>query len=335
MTRLQNELIDGYGRIGRKLRLSVTDRCNMRCIYCMPDNNNEWFEQHNILSYEEIIRLTAVFVSLGIEKLRITGGEPTVRYKIETLIGALSNIRGIKSIDMTTNGLLLSDKVKELKQAGLDGVNISLDTFRADRFKAIAGVDGLDRVLTSIKAADNVGLKVKINAVVIRGWNDDEVVDFARFARDTGYTVRFIEFMPLDGTGIWTPDLVFSKREMIQRINKNVKELVPLNNNNSEPATLYSFADSEGTLGFIPSMTEPFCNKCDRLRLTSDGRFLTCLFEDPGYDLKQLLRNRKSDDDAIRKYILQCTKKKPEGIVSIIRTNKLRPALNIMHRIGG
>jgi GTP 3',8-cyclase len=334
VTRLQNELIDGYGRIGRKLRLSVTDRCNMRCIYCMPDNNNEWFEQHNILSYEEIIRLTAVFVSLGIEKLRITGGEPTVRYKIETLIGALSNIRGIKSIDMTTNGLLLSDKVKELKQAGLDGVNISLDTFRADRFKAIAGVDGLDRVLTSIKAADNVGLKVKINAVVIRGWNDDEVVDFARFARDTGYTVRFIEFMPLDGTGIWTPDLVFSKREMIQRINKNVKELVPLNNNNSEPATLYSFADSEGTLGFIPSMTEPFCNKCDRLRLTSDGRFLTCLFEDPGYDLKQLLRNRKSDD-AIRKYILQCTKKKPEGIVSIIRTNKLRPALNIMHRIGG
>lgn len=332
---MQNELIDGYGRTGRKLRLSVTDRCNMRCIYCMPDNNNEWFEQHNILSYEEIIRLTAVFVSLGIEKLRITGGEPTVRYKIETLIGALSNIRGIKSIDMTTNGLLLSDKVKELKQAGLDGVNISLDTFRADRFKAIAGVDGLDRVLTSIKAADNVGLKVKINAVVIRGWNDDEVVDFARFARDTGYTVRFIEFMPLDGTGIWTPDLVFSKREMIQRINKNVKELVPLNNNNSEPATLYSFADSEGTLGFIPSMTEPFCNKCDRLRLTSDGRFLTCLFEDPGYDLKQLLRNRKSDDDAIRKYILQCTKKKPEGIVSIIRTNKLRPALNIMHRIGG
>jgi GTP 3',8-cyclase len=335
VTRLQNELIDGYGRIGRKLRLSVTDRCNMRCIYCMPDNNNEWFEQHNILSYEEIIRLTAVFVSLGIEKLRITGGEPTVRYKIETLIGALSNIRGIKSIDMTTNGLLLSDKVKELKQAGLDGVNISLDTFRADRFKAIAGVDGLDRVLTSIKAADNVGLKVKINTVVIRGWNDDEVVDFARFARDTGYTVRFIEFMPLDGTGIWTPDLVFSKREMIQRINKNVKELVLLNNNNSEPATLYSFADSEGTLGFIPSMTEPFCNKCDRLRLTSDGRFLTCLFEDPGYDLKQLLRNRKSDDDAIRKYILQCTKKKPEGIVSIIRTNKLRPALNIMHRIGG
>jgi len=332
---LQNELVDGYGRIGRKLRLSVTDRCNMRCIYCMPDNNNEWFEQHNILSYEEIIRLTAVFVSLGIEKLRITGGEPTVRYKIETLIGALSNIRGIKSIDMTTNGLLLSDKVKELKQAGLDGVNISLDTFRADRFKAIAGVDGLDRVLTSIKAADNVGLKVKINAVVIRGWNDDEVVDFARFARDTGYTVRFIEFMPLDGTGIWTPDLVFSKREMIQLINKNVKELVPLNNNNSEPAALYSFADREGTLGFIPSMTEPFCNKCDRLRLTSDGRFLTCLFEDPGYDLKQLLRNRKSDDDAIRKYILQCTKKKPEGIVSIIRTNKLRPALNIMHRIGG
>jgi cyclic pyranopterin phosphate synthase len=332
---LQNELVDGFGRIARKLRISITDRCNMRCIYCMPYNNTKWFEQTDFLSYEEIVRLTTIFANLGIEKIRVTGGEPTVRDKIESLISALSRINGIKSISMTTNGLLLREKVKQLKQARLEGVNISLDTFRADRFKAMTGTDGINKVLDSINAADDAGLKVKINTVIMRGWNDDEVVDFARFARDTGYTVRFIEFMPLDGTCIWTPDLVFSRKEMIEKINKNVKELVPLYNDSSEPAMLYSFSDSKGTVGFISSMTEPFCGRCDRIRLTSDGRFLTCLFEDPGYDLKSLLRSDKSNDDEIRKYILECTKKKPEGVISIIRAKTLRPALNIMHRIGG
>ena len=332
---MQNELVDGFGRIARKLRISITDRCNMRCIYCMPYNNTKWFEQTDFLSYEEIVRLTTIFANLGIEKIRVTGGEPTVRDKIESLISALSRINGIKSISMTTNGLLLREKVKQLKQAQLEGVNISLDTFRADRFKAMTGADGINKVLDSINAADDAGLKVKINTVIMRGWNDDEVVDFARFARDTGYTVRFIEFMPLDGTCIWTPDLVFSKKEMIEKINKNVKELVPLYNDSSEPAMLYSFSDGKGTVGFISSMTEPFCGRCDRIRLTSDGRFLTCLFEDPGYDLKSLLRSDKSNDDEIRKYILECTKKKPEGVISIIRAKELRPALNIMHRIGG
>ncbi|MGH9909795.1 MAG: GTP 3',8-cyclase MoaA [Nitrososphaerales archaeon] len=331
---LQNELVDGFGRIARKLRISVTDRCNMRCVYCMPENNTEWFEQSNVLSYEEIVRLTTIFVGLGIEKIRVTGGEPTVRREVEKLISALSKINGIKSISMTTNGLLLRDKVKQLKEAGLGSVNVSLDTFRADRFKAMGGVDGLDKVLASIQAADDAGLKVKINAVVMRGWNDDEVVDFAKFARDTGYTVRFIEFMPLDGTGIWAPDLVFSKKEMIERISKNVMELIPLNNDSSEPAMLYSFADGKGTVGFIPSITEPFCSSCDRVRITADGRFLTCLFENPGYDLKSLLRGGRSDDE-IRKYILQCIKKKPEGVISIIRAKGLKPTLNVMHRIGG
>jgi cyclic pyranopterin phosphate synthase len=237
---------------------------------------------------------------------------------------------------MTTNGLLLSDdKAKQLKEVGLEGVNISLDTFRADRFKSICGIDGVGQVLASIKAADYAGLKLKINTVVIRGWNEDEVIDFARFARNTGYTVRFIEFMPLDGTGIWAPDLVVSKKEMVKMINANVKNLVPLHNNNpSEPATLYSFADGKGTIGFIPSITEPFCKYCDRIRITSDGRFLTCLFEKPGYDLKSLLRQGKSDND-IRRYLLECTKKKPEGIISIIRAKALRPTLNLMNRIGG
>jgi cyclic pyranopterin phosphate synthase len=327
-------MIDGFGRVARKLRISITDRCNMRCVYCMPHNNTEWFEDENVLSYDEILRLTTIFAGLGIKKIRVTGGEPTVRPKIENLISSLSNVNGIESISMTTNGLLLYDKARQLKESGLGSVNISLDTFRADRFKSMCGVDGLRKVLASIRAADDAGLKIKINTVVVRGWNDDEVADFARFARFTGLTVRFIEFMPLDGTGIWKPDLVFSKREMVERINKHVKELVPLQNEISEPAILYSFVDGKGSVGFIPSMTEPFCQHCDRIRITSEGRFLLCLFENDGYDLKSLLRNRKSDDD-IRKYILECIKKKPEGAIGIIRAKALKPTLNFMHRIGG
>jgi len=327
-------MTDGFGRVARKLRISITDRCNMRCVYCMPRNNTEWFEEDNVLSYDEILRLTTVFASLGIKKIRLTGGEPTVRPKIENLIRSLSKVNGIESISMTTNGLLLYDKARQLKENGLGSLNISLDTFRADRFKSMCGIDGLNKVLASIRAADDAGLKIKINTVVVRGWNDDEVADFARFARFTGHTVRFIEFMPLDGAGIWEPDLVFSKREMIERINKNVKELVPLQNEISEPAILYSFVDGKGSVGFIPSMTEPFCQHCDRIRITSEGRFLTCLFEKAGYDLKSLLRNTRSDDD-IRRCILEYVRKKPEGVISIIRARALKPTLNFMHRIGG
>jgi GTP 3',8-cyclase len=308
----------------------------MRCMYCMPYNNIEWFEDDNILSYDEIVKLAKIFVGIGIEKIRVTGGEPTIRPKMEGLISALSEINGIKSISMTTNGILLSeDRAKKLKEAGLEGVNISLDTFRADRFKSICGIDGVGQVLASIKAADLAGLKLKINTVIIRGWNEDEVIDFARFARNTGYTVRFIEFMPLDGTGIWAPDLVVSKKEMGDMINANVNNLVPLRNSTtSEPATLYSFADGKGTIGFIPSMTEPFCKNCDRVRITSDGRLLTCLFEKPGYDLKSFLREGKSDSE-ITRYVLESMQKKPEGIISVIRAKGLKPTLNHMNRIGG
>jgi cyclic pyranopterin phosphate synthase len=306
----------------------------MRCIYCMPPDNNDWFERDEILSYQEIVKLTAIFVSLGIDKIRVTGGEPTIRPRLENLINALSKIVGIKSIGMTTNGLLLSDNVIQLKEAGLQSVNISLDTFRPDRFKSISGVDGVEKVLASIKAADNAGLKLKINTVVIRGWNDDEVVDFVRFARSTGYTVRFIEFMPLDGAGIWAPNLVFSKKEMMELINSNVQNLVPLHNDSSNPAALYSFNDGKGTIGFIPSMTEPFCKYCDRIRITSDGKFLTCLFENEGYNLKDLLRSGKSDNH-LRMYILDCIRKKPEGVIGIIRAKGLRHTLNHMNRIGG
>ena len=301
----------------------------------MPNGNTEWFEQNNILTYDEIVKLATILARLGIEKIRVTGGEPLVRPKVEDLIKTLSNIDEIKAISMTTNGLLLRDKVMQLRDAGLSSINVSLDTFKEDRFKAITGIRGLTKIMNAIRAADDAGLKIKINTVIMRGWNDDEIADFARFARFTGYTVRFIEFMPLDGSGIWEPNLVVTKNETIKRISKDVKELVRVENNNSaEPATLYSFVDGIGTVGFIPSISEPFCGNCDRLRISSDGRLLTCLYENPGYDLRSMLRGKRSENE-ITEYIIQSVKKKPEGIIKIIRTKSLKPTLNFMHRIGG
>ena len=301
----------------------------------MPNGNTEWFEQNNILTYDEIVKLATILARLGIEKIRVTGGEPLGRPKVEDLIKTLSNIDEIKAISMTTNGLLLRDKVMQLRDAGLSSINVSLDTFKEDRFKAITGIRGLNKIMNAIRVADDAGLKIKINTVIMRGWNDDEIADFARFARFTGYTVRFIEFMPLDGSGIWEPNLVVTKNETINRISKDVKELVRVDNNNSaEPATLYSFVDGIGTVGFIPSISEPFCGNCDRLRISSDGRLLTCLYENPGYDLRSMLRGKRSENE-ITEYILQSVKKKPEGIIKIIRTKSLKPTLNFMHRIGG
>jgi cyclic pyranopterin phosphate synthase len=333
---MPSNLVDKYGRIAKKLRISVTDRCNMRCIYCMPTNNVEWLDDSEVLSFNEIVRLTSIFVDLGIEKIRITGGEPLVRPSLENLINSISMIPGIKGIGLTTNGLLLAGQVKQLSSAGLTSVNVSLDSFKEDRFKKMTGVKGVDKVISSIQNANDAGLDVKINTVVIRGWNDDEIVDFALFARDNGYIVRFIEFMPLDGTGIWKHDLVFSKKEMIERINLNLGEIVKhhTSDNQPEPAMLYSFVDGKGIVGFIPSITEPFCGNCDRARITSDGRLLTCLFENPGHNLKEFLRSGATDED-IARYIVDSMSNKPEGIIKMIKTKSLKPTLNLMHTIGG
>ncbi len=335
MRSMKSELIDGYGRVAKKLRISVTDKCNMRCGYCMPKDNTKWFATVEVLSFEEIIRLTSIFANLGVEKIRITGGEPLVRPSIENLIKSIARIDNIKSVGLTTNGLLLLERVEALKANGLDSVNISLDSFKEDRFKMMTGVSGLDKVINSIEKAKDVGLDVKINTVVVRGWNDDEVVEFANFARRTGSTVRFIEFMPLDGTGMWTSDLVFSKNEMIEKIETNIGKVFPISQREMpSPAKLYSFSDGIGTVGFIPSVTEPFCNQCDRIRLTSDGRFLTCLFENPGYNIKSILRSGASDEE-IGSCLIHRMTKKQEGIASLIRINGLKPKLNLMHTIGG
>jgi GTP 3',8-cyclase len=332
---MKSKLIDNYGRIAKKLRISVTDKCNMRCRYCMPKNNTKWFDSTEVLSFEEIIRLSSILANLGVEKIRITGGEPLVRPLIENLIKSIAKIPHIKNIGLTTNGLLLLERVEKLKSSGLNSVNISLDSFKEDRFKMMTGINGLGKVISSIQKAREAGFDVKINTVVIRGWNDDEVVEFANFARRTGITVRFIEFMPLDGTGIWRSDLVFSKKEMIEKLESGIGEVSPvLEQEISAPAKVYSFSDGIGTVGFIPSVTEPFCNQCDRIRLTSDGRFLTCLFENPGYDIKSYLRRGASDEE-LSQCLIQCMTMKQEGIVSLIRINGLKPKLNLMHTIGG
>lgn len=329
------KLIDNYGRIAKKLRVSVTDRCNMRCGYCMPKNNTKWFDDSEVLTFDEIIRLSSILASLGVEKIRLTGGEPLVRPSLENLTKSIRKIRHIKSVGLTTNGLLLSDKIDALKSSGLDSVNISLDSFKEDRFRMMTGINGLNKVISSIQKARDAGLNVKINTVVVRGWNDDEVVEFANFARRTGITVRFIEFMPLDGTGIWRSDLVFSKNEMVEKLESNIGKMFPmLEQEISAPAKLYSFSDREGTIGFIPSVTEPFCNQCDRIRLTSDGRFLTCLFENPGYDIKRDLREGASDQE-LGQCLVHYMTMKQEGVVSLIRINGLKPKLNLMHTIGG
>jgi molybdenum cofactor biosynthesis protein A, bacterial len=300
----------------------------------MPQKEFSWRPRNEILSYEEITRLAKIFVGLGIEKIRLTGGEPLVRPQIEKLISSLSKIDGVKKLSLTTNGLLLGEKVGLLKDAGLRSVNVSLDTLSAARFKSITGVDGLSRVQASLKAAQDAGFEVKINTVVMRGYNDSEVEDFAKLALTQGLTVRFIEFMPLDGSHIWDPSTVVTKQEMMERINRNVAELQPLNNNPSDPARLYTFKGGRGTVGFIPSMSEPFCSACDRVRLTADGKFLTCLFEQPTYDVRALLRGGKSDKE-IEQFLVECYRKKPEGVVGIIRNKNLNAGLNRMNTIGG
>lgn len=334
-----NQLLlrDNFDRVARKLRISVTDKCNMKCIYCMPQHNIKWFEDKEILSFQEIVRITSIFADLGINKIRITGGEPLLRPYLENLITELKKISKIKTISMTTNGMLLEEKIDQLSSAGITSLNISLDTFSEERFKTLNGISNLNRVIKGIQKARDLGLKIKINTVVIRNWNDDEIINFAKFARDYNVLLRFIEFMPLDGTGIWNNDLVVSKNEIINKISSNFMDIFPLKDSNyhcSDPETIYNFADGKGKIGFISSITEPFCNNCDRVRLTSDGKFLTCLFDQKGYDLKSLIRSGKTDKD-IMDYVYMCQKKKPEGIVELIRLNALKPTLNLMHTIGG
>src|SRR5262249_9884300 len=266
-------LKDSYGRAIRDLRISITDRCNFRCFYCMPQEAMEWQPKSEILSYEEIVTLTEIFVTLGITKLRVTGGEPMVRRDVESLIGRLAKIEGIEDLAMTTNAHFLRGPAQGLKDAGLQRITISLDSMTQDRFSLLTGRNELDRVLDGIDAALEAGLHpVKINCVSMRGINDDQAVRFAAFAREKGVAVRFIEFMPLDNGKVWRREMVVPGEELRRRIH----EVFPLervkSESLSETARRWRFTDgAPGEIGFINPVTQPFCGHCSRIRLTADG----------------------------------------------------------------
>jgi len=296
MAAAPTSLVDGFGRIHRDLRISVTDRCNFRCTYCMPAEGLDWMAREDLLTYEELTRVARVCVErFGFDGIRLTGGEPTVRANLPVLIEQLSSL-GV-DLSLTTNGTTLTNLAPTLVAAGLERINISLDSLHRDRFEQITRRDELDKVLEGIDAAVSAGLApVKINCVVMRGVNDDEIVDFARFGRDRGVTVRFIEFMPLDAQGEWTNEQVVTKAEIVAAIG-DVFPLEPVAERESDPAARWRYLDGGGEFGVIPSVTEAFCESCDRVRLTADGMLRHCLFATRELDLRTLLRNGATDDD--------------------------------------
>ncbi len=307
------QLKDSYGRAIRDLRISITDRCNFRCFYCMPVEAMEWKTKPEILTYEEIIQLAELFVSLGVNKLRITGGEPMVRRDVESLIARLSQIEGVADLAMTTNAHFLRGRARALKDAGLQRLTVSLDSLEPERFALLTGRNELKQVLDGIDAAIEAGLApVKINSVAIRGINDDQALKFAAFARDKGVRVRFIEFMPLDNGKVWRREMVVPGEELRARINAVYPlERVPPDNP-SETARRWRFADgAPGEVGFINPVTQPFCGHCSRIRLTADGMLRTCLFSTVEHNIKALLR-RGAPVEELLDFVLMTIEKKEE-----------------------
>lgn len=280
----------------------------------MPEKEKiSWIRHDEILSFDEVRRIASVLASLGIEKIRVTGGEPLLRRNLESLIADLCSIEGIRSVDMTTNGWFLEEKARSLHEAGLRGVTVSLHSLRGDRFAKISGVDALPRVLRGIEKALDEGLNpVKVNSVAIRGFNDDEVLDLVDYARERKISIRFIEFMPLDGLGIWSSDRVVNGKEIIERVSEKYP-LVGRGRGVAETSALWRFEDGKGELGLITPMSEPFCDDCDRVRLTADGKLLSCLFDTEYHDLRHLVRNGGTDE-GLANFILGAVWKKPEGV---------------------
>jgi GTP 3',8-cyclase len=326
-------LKDSYGRAIRDLRLSLTDRCNFRCFYCLPHGEPPAAPRSSMLSYEEIERVAEIFVSLGIEKIRLTGGEPMLRRDIETIIRKLSALKPrLQDLALTTNGYFLPGRAEGLKEAGLDRVTISLDSLKRDVFRSMTGVDVLERVLEGIHAARRAGLTpIKINAVIVRGHNEEEVADFAQFARDYDVHMRFIEFMPLDSGHDWSREMVVPGREIFRRIGERFP-LAPIKTTRgSETSARYRFADgSPGEIGIIAPVTEPFCGACSRIRLTADGQIRTCLFSTVEHSLRDVVRSNATRAEIVefiegvvlkkepRHYINDPTFRQPERTMSFI-----------------
>jgi cyclic pyranopterin phosphate synthase len=329
-------LVDSYGRVHRDLRISVTDRCNFRCTYCMPAEGMHWLPREQVLTFEEIERVARLCVEhYGVDCLRLTGGEPTVRAHLPVLVGKLARLRTATGdpvdLALTTNGATLRTMAGDLAAAGLRRVNISLDTLRQDRFIELTRRDELASVLDGIEAALEAGLQpVKVNVVVMRGVNDDEIVDLAAFGRRAGVTVRFIEWMPLDADNSWRAGAVVSQAEIVAAIDA-VFPVEPLARGH-EPAERFAYRDGAGEVGVIPSVTRAFCDACDRIRLTADGQLRACLFSTDEVDLRALLRDGSSDDE-LAAAVARCVARKGPGHM-IGQVQFVRPRRS-MSQIGG
>ncbi|MGH7929416.1 MAG: GTP 3',8-cyclase MoaA [Candidatus Binatia bacterium] len=291
-------LADTYKRPVKDLRISVTDRCNYRCTYCMPLDQYEWIHKREILTFEEITRLATQFVAVGVEKIRLTGGEPLVRKNLDQLIARLSAIPGVKELCLTTNGSLLAEQVEALAAAGLNRVNVSIDTLDSEKFIRMTKRGDLAKVLEGIFAAKKRGLRpIKLNAVVERGVNEEDILPLVEFCREHGFAMRFIEYMDVGNSNNWTSEKLVSKKEIIGTISARYPLREIGREQGSAPSVDYEFADGAGDLGVIASVTEPFCSSCTRARVTADGKLVTCLFSQMGHDLKTLLRSGASDKE--------------------------------------
>ncbi len=293
-------LKDVLDRPLKDLRISVTDRCNFRCRYCMPLDHYEWIDRREILTCEEIARLANIFVQLGVEEIRITGGEPLLRHGLEVLVAQLAQLQGLRDLSLTTNASLLSEKAAALAQAGLKRINVSLDTINGEKFQLMTRRNDLANVLEGLSAASRHGLSpIKINSVVERGINDDDILNMVEFSRRNSYWIRFIEYMDVGNSNNWVSDRMVSKKEILEKINARFPLEEMGRNDTSAPAVNYRFLDGIGNVGVIASVTEPFCRGCTRARLTADGRLVLCLFADQSHDLKKLMRAGASDEDLI------------------------------------
>jgi len=324
------ELVDLFGRVHRDFRISVTDRCNFRCQYCMPEEGLDWLKREELLTFEEIVRVTKILVEkYGIDSVRLTGGEPTLRANLPDLISMLSELP--IEIALTTNGITLEKNAHILSSAGLNRINISMDSLRAERFEEITLRDDMRKVIRGIEASLEAGLSpVKINVVVMRGINDDEIVDFAKFGRDMGVIVRFIEFMPLDADENWSTSSVVTLKEIFSTIN-SVYPLEEIERSNA-PASGFRYLDNKGEIGIVASVSQKFCATCDRIRITADGQFRNCLFSNEEFNLKEALRSGNTDKEICELLELAVlAKREGHGIGNV---DFIRPARS-MSQIGG
>ena len=290
-------LQDSFGRIHNNLRISVTDRCNIRCFYCMPETDVQFVSRAEILDFEEIERFARVAASLGVDKLRVTGGEPLLRRDLPVLIARLAAIPGIRDLALTTNGVLLSELARPLYDAGLRRINVHIDTLDRARFREITRRDDLPKVLAGLEACKSLGYRVKLNAVAVKNLVEPDIVPLAQFARQNGFEVRYIEFMPLDAQNLWDRGKVLLADTMIDMLSREIAPLIPVPDPDPRaPATEYSFADGMGQVGFIASVSRPFCLNCNRLRLTADGKLRYCLFAIEEDDVKTLMRSGAPDE---------------------------------------